>query len=106
MTNEGRTHWEGCWREPSHHACAVALIERWHAAFPVPDDEDEDSYYPEYGELAVTMADRCILNHRLSELLREIAKSGVEFECRKYVTVQVNAETWAALKQWQEETRK
>lgn len=23
-----RTHWEGCWREPSHHACAVALIER------------------------------------------------------------------------------
>jgi hypothetical protein len=22
------THWEGCWRDPSHHACAVARCEQ------------------------------------------------------------------------------
>lgn len=21
-----RTHWEGCWRDPAHHACALARI--------------------------------------------------------------------------------
>lgn len=26
--SEGRTHWEGCWRDRTHHACAVAEIER------------------------------------------------------------------------------
>lgn len=23
-----RTHWEGCWRDPAHHGCAVAEVER------------------------------------------------------------------------------
>ena len=27
--SQGRTHWEGCWRE--HSACAVAMIERLQA---------------------------------------------------------------------------
>lgn len=27
-TNDGRTHWDGCWRDPEHWKCAVAEIER------------------------------------------------------------------------------
>ena len=27
----GRTHWEGCWRDPAHHACTVAEVERLRA---------------------------------------------------------------------------
>ncbi len=30
--DRGRTHWEGCWREPGHHNCAVREIERLRAA--------------------------------------------------------------------------
>lgn len=34
--NDGRTHYEGCWRSIAHHDCAVAEIERlqqeWDAA--------------------------------------------------------------------------
>lgn len=29
--DNGRTHWEGCWRDPKHHACAVAKIEELQA---------------------------------------------------------------------------
>ena len=36
-----RTHWYGCWRDPTHHACAVekmeqaiVLLNRWHDAYP------------------------------------------------------------------------
>lgn len=25
--NDGSTHWEGCWREHGHHACAIAAAE-------------------------------------------------------------------------------
>lgn len=25
---DGRTHYDGCWRESGHHACAVALIDQ------------------------------------------------------------------------------
>ena len=25
---DNRTHWDGCWRDPAHHACAVAEVER------------------------------------------------------------------------------
>jgi hypothetical protein len=28
------THWDGCWKEPQHHACAVGLIERLTASPP------------------------------------------------------------------------
>lgn len=31
MNTAVRTHWEGCWRVPDHHACAVALIESMQA---------------------------------------------------------------------------
>jgi len=24
--NDGSTHWEGCWLDPEHHACAVARV--------------------------------------------------------------------------------
>ncbi len=24
--NQGRTHWDGCWRVPRHHNCAVAKV--------------------------------------------------------------------------------
>lgn len=30
-TDRVRTHWEECWRERSHHACAVARIEKLEA---------------------------------------------------------------------------
>lgn len=33
------THWPECWREPGHHACAVAEIERLRQA--VPDERSE-----------------------------------------------------------------
>lgn len=33
------THWPECWREPGHHACAVAEIERLRQA--VPDERTE-----------------------------------------------------------------
>src|SRR3990167_6834107 len=26
--NVTATHWEGCWRDPAHHACAVTKVER------------------------------------------------------------------------------
>lgn len=26
-TNDGRTHWDGCWRDPGHWECAVARVE-------------------------------------------------------------------------------
>lgn len=31
MSGHVRTHWEGCWRDPAHHACAVDRIERLEA---------------------------------------------------------------------------
>lgn len=36
---EPATHWPECWREPGHHACAVAEIERLRQA--VPDEQTE-----------------------------------------------------------------
>ena len=27
-TDSGKTHYYGCWRDPTHHECAVRLIER------------------------------------------------------------------------------
>lgn len=29
--DEGRTHWDGCWRERGHHKCAVAEADRLRA---------------------------------------------------------------------------
>ena len=26
MGGDGRTHWEACWQEPGHSACALALV--------------------------------------------------------------------------------
>lgn len=31
VSNNGQTHWEGCWRDPGHHACAIAEVERLQA---------------------------------------------------------------------------
>ena len=28
---EIRTHWEGCWKDPAHHGCAVKEVERLRA---------------------------------------------------------------------------
>lgn len=36
---EPATHWPECWREPGHHACAVAEIERLRQA--VPDERTD-----------------------------------------------------------------
>lgn len=32
--DEGRTHWEGCYRVRGHHNCAVALVDSLRAARP------------------------------------------------------------------------
>lgn len=29
--DDGRTHWDGCWKDRAHHGCAVALAERLEA---------------------------------------------------------------------------
>ena len=45
--NPGQTHFEGCWRHPGHHNCAVTLIDRlqaelalWHTNGSAKDDGD------------------------------------------------------------------
>jgi hypothetical protein len=31
-TDDGRTHYEGCWRDRGHHNCAAEMVERLRAS--------------------------------------------------------------------------
>lgn len=42
-----RTHWDECWRDPAHHACAVGRVERL-----LVELEDQKQHAKEWEEAA------------------------------------------------------
>jgi hypothetical protein len=60
-----RTHWEGCWRDPKHHGCAVAEVERLER---LAADRTQYEIGKKFGLLEGQMDERQRIRERLESL--------------------------------------
>lgn len=68
--NDGQTHYPGCFREPHHHNCAVAMVERLAELVErLADDLGDDNYARQLSEDAETVL-REVMDGDLAELTK------------------------------------
>lgn len=60
MAGRVRTHWDGCWRDQAHHACAVAEVGRLREALEsIRDYRPAAMDYASRGAVTTLAVDLC-----------------------------------------------
>jgi hypothetical protein len=70
LTPPEQTHWEGCWRDPKHHGCAVAKVERLELELATIKKSPRGSIY------AALLEAKRLDRQRIKAVLRALKESG------------------------------